>query len=249
MKVLIITEEDVFYVYEFFKTFFPLARDADYTLSGITILEPFNKKSKLDLARQMYGFFGPLHFFTRGFLYVFRTLTGQSVRGLARKQGLTQIPTEKVNSKTYVEQVRQHNIDLIVSIAAPQIFKKNLIQAVPKGCINSHSALLPENKGMMPVFWSMHKKAEFTGVTIHYINETIDEGDIIVQQRVPIDSSSLHAMIIKTKILSAHLVHQTIESIGKGDIHTEPMQKGGSYQTFPTPREVIEFRRRGNRII
>ncbi len=248
MNVLIITEEDVFYVYEFFRSFFPIAKEGPYSVRAITVLPPFNKKSIAALAWQMYGFYGPFHFLRVGLLYVLRKKTGRTIRSLARKYGILELETDRVNDEKYVQKVRGLDIDCIVSIAAPQIFKKRLLGAVSKGCINSHSSLLPENKGMMPVFWGMYKGAERIGVTVHYMDEEFDNGDIIRQQPVRVDSNSLHEMIMKTKRISARLIHESLLVIFHGTVDPRPMPEGGSYQSFPSPSEVKEFKRRGKRI-
>ncbi|MBD3346293.1 MAG: hypothetical protein GF401_14655 [Chitinivibrionales bacterium] len=249
MKVLIITEEDVFYIYEFFKHFFPLARKADYTVSGITILPPFNKRSTAALAKQMYGFYGLFNFLRMGSLYAFRKFAGFSVEQLAKKYGIPSLDTQNVNDPAYIEKVRENRIDCIVSIAAPQIFKGPLLDSVPKGCINSHSALLPENKGMMPVFWGMYSGNPYIGVTIHYMDKKLDSGDIVKQKKVEVGNESLHEMIIKTKRLSAHLIDESLREIMAGRVQRSPMPQGGSYHSFPTPQEVKEFKRRGKRIL
>lgn len=249
MNVLIITEEDVFYVYEFFKKYFPAAKNAEYNISAITILAPFNKRSKIALAKQMYGFYGPLNFLLMGFLYMFKKYSGRTIEGLSRKYGIKLMLAHNVNNQEYVNEIKLKKIDIIVSIAAPQIFKSNILNSVKYGCINSHSSLLPENRGMMPVFWGMYKREENIGVTIHYMNEKLDKGDIIKQEKVPVDSRSLNEMIMKTKRISARLVHEALNEIRNGKSRSVSMPKGGSYQTFPTPDEVKEFRRRGFTII
>jgi methionyl-tRNA formyltransferase len=249
MNVVVITEEDVFYIYEFFRTFYPLARGNDYTLRAVTILPAFNKRSYAALARQMYGFYGPAGFVRMGTWYVCRTLTGRTVRTLTRSFGIELVDTRSVNSPAYLQAIRERDTDVIVSIAAPQIFKRDLISSVPRGCINSHSALLPENRGMMPVFWGMYKGDPEIGVTVHYINEGVDTGDIIKQERVAVSGESLHEMILKTKRLSARLIDEALREIARGTVRSTPMPPGGSYQTFPTPAEVKEFRRRGRRML
>lgn len=248
VKVLIITEEDVFYIYEYFKTFFPLSQKAKYTISGITILPPFNKRSQLDLAKQMFGFYGPFNFLRMGTLYAVRKVLGLSVAKLSEKYLIPSIGTRNVNKPEYIEKIKEKKIDIIVSIAAPQIFKGPLLNSVPKGCINSHSALLPENKGMMPIFWGMYSGEPNVGVTIHYMDEKLDNGDIIKQEKVAVGNESLHEMIIKTKQLSAHMINDTLHEIMLGTITRTPMPSGGSYHTFPTPQEVVEFKLRGRRI-
>lgn len=248
LNVLIITEEDVFYVYEFFKVFFPIAKKAEYTIQAITILVPFNKKSKLALAKQMCGFYGPIHFFRMALIYCLKKITGKTIRNLSYKKGIEIVETDNINAPAYLRKIREMNIDIIVSIAAPQIFKWELLQTAKYGCINSHSALLPENKGMMPVFWGMFKGDSEIGVTIHYMVEKLDAGDIIKQERIPVGGESLHEMILKTKRRSAVLIDEALNEIMSGTSTSIPMAPGGSYQTFPTPSEVKEFKRRGKRI-
>lgn len=248
LNVLIITEEDVFYVYEFFKVFFPLAKKAEYQIRAITILAPFNKKSNFALAKQMYGFYGPLRFIRVGLQYVLKKIAGATIGNLSRKYNVGFLEAENVNDPEYIKKIREMNIDSIVSIAAPQIFKRELLQSVKYGCINSHSALLPENKGMMPVFWGMFKGDSEIGVTIHYMEEKLDAGNIIKQERIKGNNKSLHEMILKTKRISAVLMNETLTEIMSGSSTSTPMPSGGSYQTFPTPSEVKEFKRRGKKI-
>jgi len=245
---MIITEEDVFYVREFFKYFYQYAQTSKFTIKGITILEPFNKKSKIQLAQQMLDFYGFFYFLKMGFLYVFKLATNQTIKGLSRKYKIPIISAKNINSDEYINKIKEQNIDLIVSIAAPVIFKKKLINSVPKGCINSHSALLPENKGMMPVFWTMYKKEPYLGITIHYIDEQLDNGDIIIQEKIPNNFQSLHKAILFTKRKSAELMTEVLNNIAQGIIKRTPMPKGGSYQSFPTKEDVKEFKRRGNKL-
>jgi methionyl-tRNA formyltransferase len=248
MNVLIITEEDVFYVYEFFREFYRIGRGAPYSVRGISILAPFNKKSPLDLARQMYGFYGPYHFLRVGFSYVLKKFFGRTIANLSRIYGIPVVPCRNVNDSAYVDLVKQAGIDVIVSIAAPQIFKKALLSAPRFGCINSHSALLPENKGMMPVFWTMFKGSPDVGVTIHYMDESLDAGNIIAQERLPRNGKSLHELMLETKRISARMIHTVLLDILNGKRDSTPMPPGGSKQTFPTPTEVNEFKRRGNKL-
>jgi methionyl-tRNA formyltransferase len=250
MKVLIITEEDVFYLHEFFRAFYALAQKAPYTVAGVSVLAAFNKRSYVALARQMYSFYGPFRFVEVGCRYVWRRLTGKTVAGLTKRYGYSLVEGTSINSRDYLDKVKAIDPDVIVSVAAPQLFKKPLIDLARLGCINSHSSLLPENKGMMPVFWAMYKGAPELGVTIHYINEKLDEGDIITQEKMPVGDETLHQMILKTKIISARLIDETLRRFSsEGKLSSKPMPKGGSYQSFPTAIDVREFRRKGKRIL
>lgn len=248
MKVAIITEEDMFYVREFFIKFFPLAEKANYDLSGITILPAF-KKSTVQLAKQMYGFYGFYHFMRIGFQYVWKKMIGTTIRSLSSDYSIALKDVSSVNSDEYINWIKENNIDVIISVAAPEVFKKRLLDSVPHGCINSHSALLPENRGMMPVFWGLFKGSKEIGITIHTMDEKLDQGDVILQNAVPVNQESLHEMILKTKRMSADMMHEVLtELASNGKIEMTPMADGGSYQTFPTPAEVKEFKKRGKRL-
>jgi len=248
MRVAIITEEDMFYVREFFIRFFQISKNSDYELTGITILPAF-KKSTAALAKQMYGFYGPYHFVRIGFQFVWRKFIGKTIRALSKSKGIPVIDVESVNSDTYIEWLKTNNIDVIISVAAPEVFKKKLLDTVPYGCINSHSALLPENRGMMPVFWGLYKGSDEIGITIHTMVEKLDQGDIILQEHVPVKDESLHEMILKTKLQSADMMAGVLQKLAKhGSIDSTPMVNGGSYQTFPTPTEVKEFKARGKKL-
>jgi methionyl-tRNA formyltransferase len=249
MNIFIITEEDPFYLYEFFRMFYADAANASYVIAGAAILKTFNKQSSIALARQMYDFFGPLHFFSMSFAWLLHRVTGHTVASITVRNHIPLIDTVSVNSPEFIAEIKRRNIDVIVSVAAPQRFKKELITAVSGGCINSHSSLLPENRGMMPVFWALYKGAPVTGVTIHYINEKLDNGDIIAQEKVPVGNETMHEMILKTKRISARLMDQALRNIAAGSVIARQMPTGGSYQSFPTRQEVREFRSRGKRII
>lgn len=248
VKIVIITEEDLFYVLEFFKEFYKLSRDSNYTIAGVTILPPFNKNSILALAKQMYGFYGPFQFFRVGILYVFKKVFKQTIRSLTKKNGIPLFDAVSVNSSDYISLLKQEGVALIVSVAAPEVFNKTLLNAVPYGCINSHSSLLPENRGMMPVFWGLYKGSHEIGVTIHSMEEKIDTGEILMQERIVVGGESLNEMILKTKKISAVLMHKTIEAIADKTITRTQIPEGGSYQTFPTPADMKEFHHRGKKL-
>lgn len=75
--------------------------------------------------------------------------------------------------------------ELLVCLGDPHIYKKDEIAKYPKGIINIHTSLLPKYRGRHPVDWAMENEEKEVGVTIHYMDEHIDTGDIILQDSVP----------------------------------------------------------------
>ncbi|ERP39127.1 formyltransferase family protein [Chitinivibrio alkaliphilus] len=249
MRVAVITEEDLFYVREFFCEFLPRARHSEYEICGVTILPAFNKGSTWALARQMYGFYGMRDFIRMGCAYAYRKFRKKTIRSLVEQERIPCIDVASVHSEAYLSWLKDEKIDVLVSVAAPVIFKKELLGIPPRGCLNSHSALLPENRGMMPVFWALYKDAPELGVTIHTMEEEVDRGHMLVQERVPIGQESLDEMIRKTKKISARLMDHVLAQMVHEDVVGTPIPAGGSYQTFPTPEEVRDFKKKGKRLL
>jgi methionyl-tRNA formyltransferase len=220
------------------------------------------KKSYAKLARQMYDFYGPVNFTKMGTKYAFRKMLVHLPNAFRKNGGFNlaqlcgnyEIPViyeSKINSTDFLTRVKGMNIDLIISVAAPVIFKKDIIQLPKYGCINIHHAKLPKYRGMMPNFWQMYNNEKSVGMTVHEINPKIDAGRIILQRAVDIDpGETLDALIKRTKRIGAHLMIEVIEMIKSGKVkYVDNRADEGTYFSFPAREDVREFKRRGKRLI
>lgn len=79
--------------------------------------------------------------------------------------------------------IDDHNFDFLVSYNYRRILKGDVLGRFPDRAVNLHIALLPWNRGADPNFWSFVEKTP-KGVTIHYLDEEVDTGDIIVQNQI-----------------------------------------------------------------
>ena len=84
-----------------------------------------------------------------------------------------------------IERLKSLQLDLGISAWWPNIIDKVVIGIPKKGVINFHPGFLPYNRGKDPNFWSLLTETPF-GVTIHYMNEGIDSGDIITQESIEV---------------------------------------------------------------
>ncbi|QCR31974.1 methionyl-tRNA formyltransferase [Lysinibacillus sp. SGAir0095] len=82
--------------------------------------------------------------------------------------------------------VRELEPDLIVINSMSELLKKNILDIPNKGCINLHPTLLPKYRGGYPFFWTFYDMDLNPGITVHYIDEGEDTGDIIYQESYPI---------------------------------------------------------------
>jgi methionyl-tRNA formyltransferase len=161
------------------------------------------------------------------------------------------IPAVSVNSPEYLERVRRLAPDVIVSVAAPEIFRKEILRIPRLGCINIHSGRLPVYRGMMPTFWQMLHGEPAITVTVHEMAEALDAGKILGTIMVPIESrDSLDRVISTTKEAGARLLIDVLGKIGRGQELRVPVDMSGKkYFSFPQREHVREFRKRGHRLL
>lgn len=260
-NILFITQDDPFYVKLFFDEFFTTYGKPE-EIKGVVIAQPMGKKSLLDLAGQMYDFYGPVDFFRMGVRYVVHKAAGSLPRCISggRYQTLAAICEEHeipvvfesgINEASFLGKLREQDLDLIISVAAPVIFKEDIISIPTFGCINIHNGRLPNYRGMLPNFWQMYHGEKSIGITIHEINTGIDEGRIILQKDADIiKDESLESLIKRTKRVGAQFMIEAIDRIKSGNVtYLENPSSEGSYFSFPTNEDVREFKRRGYRIM
>jgi methionyl-tRNA formyltransferase len=91
-----------------------------------------------------------------------------------------------VNSETIESELKILNPDIICICHFEKIIKKNILKIPRLGCINLHPSILPYYRGLAPQHWPIINGDEETGITVHFVNEGIDTGDIIIQRKINI---------------------------------------------------------------
>ncbi len=111
----------------------------------------------------------------------------RSVAELARSHGIPVFTPLNPNTPEFVDLVRGLGPELIFSFYYRKLLSKELL-AIPRlGGINLHGSFLPKYRGRCPVNWVLINGESDTGVTLHYMIEKADAGDIIAQKTVPIE--------------------------------------------------------------
>jgi len=89
------------------------------------------------------------------------------------------------NNKEFLSFLKEQKPDIIINQS--QFIIKNDLLSIPSiGVLNRHNALLPKNRGRLTPFWVLFKGEKETGVSIHFVNEGMDSGEIVVQERFPV---------------------------------------------------------------
>jgi len=140
------------------------------------------------------------------------------VDAFASAKSLPVLTPENINTPKSVESLRALKPDLIVVVAYGQILKANILALAPKGCVNLHGSLLPKYRGAAPIQWAIANGEQKTGVTTMFVNEKMDAGDIIAQEKeliLPDDTSASLGRRLADK--GAKLLIGTIDTIRRGD--------------------------------
>lgn len=160
-----------------------------------------------------------------------RVLTPPPVKVEALKHNIPVLQPEKIRLKEETDKVLALNPDLIVTAAFGQILPKEILEHPKFGCINVHASLLPELRGGAPIHYSIIQGKSETGVTIMYMVEKLDAGDMLAKVIVPIEEhdhvGSLHD---KLSIAGADLLSETVPALLKGEI--TPKKQDESKVTF-----------------
>lgn len=127
--------------------------------------------------------------------------------------------------------------DLAADVAVVACFMERLPAAVlsfPKfGFLNIHPSLLPAYRGPVPVFWQLREGAE-TGVTVHYMDEGLDTGDIAAQAAVPLSDGIAQSDAEQSLMLAGlDLLQVVLADLARGFTRRWPQHEGGSYYGYP----------------
>lgn len=146
-----------------------------------------------------------------------RILTPTPVKEVALEHGLLVLQPERLRSPEAVATIAELKPDLIVTAAYGQILPKALLELPRLGCINVHASLLPRYRGGAPIQHAIMNGDEVTGVTIMYMAEGLDTGDMISKVEVPIlETDDAGSMFNKLSEAGAELLRQTLPDLLAG---------------------------------
>lgn len=180
-----------------------------------------------------------------------RVLTPPPVKVEAIKHGIPVYQPEKIKAREELDQILALNPDLIITAAFGQILPKELLDAPKHGCINVHASLLPELRGGAPIHYSIIQGKEKTGITIMYMAEKLDAGDILTQVEVPItETDTVGTLHDKLSIAGAKLLSETLPALLEGNI--QPIKQNDDEATFAPnikrEQERIDWTKTGSEI-
>lgn len=138
------------------------------------------------------------------------------VKAYAFSKGIEVFQPEKLKSEESFELLKKINPDIIIVVAYGKILPKNFIDFPKYGCINVHGSLLPKYRGAAPIQWSIINGDTVTGITTMFMNEGLDTGDILMQEKIFInDEDTSEELKEKMSFLGAETLIKTIKNLSE----------------------------------
>ena len=121
-----------------------------------------------------------------------------------------------VNSDEFISNIKSYDCDLFVSMSFNQIFKSKIINLAKYKTINCHAGKLPFYRGRNVLNWVLINDEKEFGITVHYVDEGIDTGDIISQKTFPItDQDNYNTLLNKAYVECSNILYSVIINFKK----------------------------------
>jgi methionyl-tRNA formyltransferase len=163
------------------------------------------------------------------------------VKKFALEHNLPILQPEKLKSPEFLAQLKEIDADLFVVVAFRMLPKE--VWAMPKrGTINLHAALLPDYRGAAPINHAIINGETETGITTFYIDEQIDTGKIIMQERCAIEpEDNIGTLYDKLMFIGAEAVCKTVDIIASGNVNAIEQDSIRTEGLHPAPKITKEF--------
>ena len=150
-------------------------------------------------------------------------LTAPAVKTAALELGLPVVQPRKARDGELREAVVATGAELAIVVAYGKILPKDVLEAVPRGCLNVHASILPKYRGAAPVQWSVINGDPETGVAIMQLDEGMDTGPVLLERRVTIDPHETSGeLLARLAPIGAAALLDAIAQIVAGTAHAIP---------------------------
>lgn len=170
-----------------------------------------------------------------------QTLTAPPVKRLAEARGLPVFQPKTLRDGA-AEQIRALSPELIVVVAYGRILPPEVLAIPPHGCINLHVSLLPKYRGAAPVQWAVLNGDKETGVSIMYLDEGLDTGDILRVSPLAIgENETSGELFARVTELGAKTLLETVDEIAAGRVHRVPQSHAEATNAPMLTKEMARF--------
>jgi len=256
MRIVILAMDDPLYTNDFIKEIIENRKEDIvqyvYVAKGdrLTIGK---KRSKIEYLISLFLIMGPIYYFKNVFKTVnhkmkkkfsnYKICKDPTVYTWAKDLGIKVKKITNPNNKKFCEYLTQLKPDIIIN-QSQSIIKKRLLSIPKIGMLNRHNALLPKNRGRLTPFWVIYKREKETGVSIHFVEEGIDSGDIIVQKKFAVTPKDTFNTIVKKNYkIAGKAILEALDLLESGNYESVPNDnKNATYNTIPSLKQACKYR-------
>jgi len=149
------------------------------------------------------------------------------VKCVAQGNGLTVLTPIRLSDPFVLQEIKKYSPDLIVTASYGKLIPEILMQSARFGAINVHPSLLPKYRGAEPLFWQIAMGERVGGVTIFQMSKGLDDGDILLQQSLPINETDNYEFFESQCIrVGMNMLKDILEKLSKGDRFIAKKQNG-----------------------
>jgi methionyl-tRNA formyltransferase len=160
-------------------------------------------------------------------------LTESAVKKYAREKELLILQPEKLKAPAFLDQLRSLAADLQIVVAF-RMLPEVVWNMPPMGTVNLHGSLLPQYRGAAPINWAVINGETETGVTTFKLQQDIDTGNILLQDRFPIGPTETAGDVHdRMKEIGARLLVRTIEGLAAGTLTATPQENPADLRHAP----------------
>ena len=157
---------------------------------------------------------------------------------IARERRIPVLETDDVNAPATLDFVRRCRADLLISAYFSQILKSEVIQATDGGVLNLHPGWLPSYRGAMAYFWVLHNDSQRGGVSVHWIDEGIDTGQVLERRDFGIPRRATQETVMTlTAIIGVRLLRRVVRRLQAGEdpVRLRPPRDDEAVDYYPMP--------------
>jgi methionyl-tRNA formyltransferase len=175
------------------------------------------------------------------------------LKDLAEQGGIPYLEVRNINEKEVLDRIVAYHCELFVSMSFDQIFRHEILHIAPRGAINCHAGKLPFYRGRNVLNWVLINDESHFGITVHYMDEGVDTGDIILQETFPITDEDDNGSLLQTAYREcARLLHEAVQKIRDGNVRVTrqaEIHPVGSYFGKRLPGdEIIDWKQTSREI-
>ena len=146
-------------------------------------------------------------------------VTVSDVKAWAIEHDVPVFQPEKIRKPEAIEELKKYDFDIAVVAAFGQILPPAVPDMPKYGCVNVHASLLPRYRGAAPIQWAVINGDKETGVTTMQMGPGLDDGDILLQETVPISPDETGGSLFdKLAVTGGKLILKTLSGIEAGTI-------------------------------